>query len=86
MLLHPKYPIPGLCYRRVCGRREAQRQRHARIGRVEDAVVPQPRGRVERVPLALVGLQNRVGEGLALGISASLNAPIEKTSFGVFRM
>jgi 3-methylcrotonyl-CoA carboxylase beta subunit len=23
---------------------------------------------------------------LALGISASLNAPIEKTSFGVFRM
>src|SRR2546421_254755 len=43
----------------IVGGGEAQSYRHARVDRVEDAVVPQPRGAEVGAALALVGRQRR---------------------------
>ena len=50
---HPEHPEPRLADRRVQRRRVGQRQHAARLAGRDDAVVPQPRGRVVRIALDL---------------------------------
>src|SRR5438552_14604369 len=63
---HPEDAEFGRADRLVHRCREAQRQRHARVDRVEDAVVPQPRRGVVGMALAVVLLADRLLEGLFL--------------------
>src|SRR5690606_34612390 len=61
---------------RICGRCERETEGRARLGRIEDAVVPQARARVVRAALALELLANRGLErvrllGLLLGVAAA---------------
>ena len=56
-------------------RRQAQRQHAARVGRVDDAVVPQARGGVVGVALRLVLLADRRLEGFFL-LGASTAPPL----------
>src|SRR5437764_460225 len=51
---HPEDAELGLADRLVHGRRQAERQRQPRIDRIEDAVVPNARRGVVRLPLAVV--------------------------------
>ena len=63
---HPEDAELGRPDRLVHRRRQAERQRRARVGRIEDAVVPQPRRRVVGMALAVVLLADRLLEGLLL--------------------
>src|SRR5262245_27679434 len=53
---HGRMPIGD---RRVQRRRQRERQRAARLPRIDDAVVPEPRRGKQRVPLGLVFLEDR---------------------------
>src|SRR6185369_1819400 len=59
---HPEDAEPGRADRLVHRRRQAERQRHAGVDRIEDAVVPDPRGGIVRMPLAIVLLEDRLLE------------------------
>src|SRR5471030_2276625 len=63
---HPEHAELGLADRLVHRRRQCQRQGHARVGRIEDAVVPDARGGVVWMALALVGFADRFLERLFL--------------------
>src|ERR671937_2703037 len=52
--LHPEDTERRLGNRRVERGRDAERKHTSRVERVDDAVVPEPRGRMVRIPLALV--------------------------------
>src|SRR5262249_26505841 len=60
---HPEDAEPGRPDRLVHRRRQAQRQRHARVDRIEDAVVPEAGRGVVRMPFAVVLLEDRLLEG-----------------------
>ncbi len=62
---HAKDAERALGHRRVRRGREAEREHAARVERVDDAVVPEPRGRVVRVALRLVGGADLVRIGIA---------------------
>jgi hypothetical protein len=51
---HPKHPEPRLLRGRVPRRRQAQPHHPPGVGRVDDAVVPEPRARVIGGPLLVV--------------------------------
>src|SRR5258705_863992 len=61
-LSHPEDPELRRRYRRVEARRQRERQHAARLRRVENAVVPQPRGRIVRRPFELVLVENRLAD------------------------
>src|SRR6202521_3835933 len=63
---HPENAEARRRYRRIQGCREAQRQHAARFLRRDDAVVPQPRGRVKRIAFGLVLGAHRYLERLLL--------------------
>src|SRR3546814_6033754 len=65
-LSHPEHPEPGRLDRRVERGRDPQPQHAPGIGRVDDAVVPQPCGGVPRAALVLVLLAAGGLEGLLL--------------------
>ena len=65
---HPEDAEARLGDRRVERRLDAHRQDPPRVERVDDAVVPQPRRREVGRALALVGLEDRRLEGVALGV------------------
>src|SRR5690349_10204958 len=54
---HPEDAELGRTDRLIHRRRQAERQRHARVDRIEDAVVPEPGRRVVRMALAVVLLE-----------------------------
>ena len=68
MASHPEDAEAGLRDRRVEGGLDAERQDPARVERIDDAVVPQPRRREVRRALALVRLEDRRLEGVARGV------------------
>src|SRR4029077_6250543 len=59
---HPEHAELGRADRLVHRRGETEGQRHARVDGIEDAVVPQARRGVVRVPLAIVLLEDRLLE------------------------
>src|SRR3954467_863928 len=62
---HPKDAVAGRRERRaVRGRRQAQTEHPAGVDRIDDAVVPEPSGRVVRRALLLVLRADRCGERL----------------------
>src|SRR5262245_13276793 len=63
---HPPDPEARLLDRRVEGRRQCPRQHHPRLVRRDDAIVPEPRGRVVGIALVLVFLPDRRLEGRLL--------------------
>src|SRR5215472_17868757 len=63
---HPENPELGLPDRRVEAGRDGERQDTAGIGRIDDAVVPQPRARIIGMPLRLVLGADRRLEGFLL--------------------
>ena len=64
--LHPEDAVADVAERRAGARRERLGEHVARVARVDDAVVPQARGGVDRAALVLVLLaQPRAGLGLA---------------------
>src|SRR5262249_25604770 len=52
--LHPEYAEVGGLDGRVEGRRQAEAEHHPALGRIDDAVVPQPRARVIGMALLLI--------------------------------
>src|SRR5690606_39618015 len=65
--LHPEHAIARRSFDRgVEAGRDAQSKHAARVGRVDDAVVPQPRGRVPGAALGFVLLADRGLEGVLL--------------------
>src|SRR5581483_4317126 len=65
-VLHPEDAVARLVDRRVPRRGDAERQHRARVERIDDAVVPDARGRVVGRPLRLVLLADAGLEALAL--------------------
>src|SRR5476649_536366 len=63
---HTKDAELGLADRLIHRRRQCQRQSHARVGRIEDAVVPQACRGVIRMALALELVAHRLLEGFFL--------------------
>src|SRR4051794_11908696 len=66
--LHPEDAEARLRDRRMDGGLDPERQDAPRVERIDDAVVPQPRGREVRRALALVGLEDRCLEGVPSGV------------------
>src|SRR3954471_22249823 len=66
--LHPEDAEPGLRNRRVQRGLEPDREDAAGVERVDDAVVPQPRGGEVGRPFTLVCLEDGRLEGLALDV------------------
>src|SRR5437667_11038327 len=54
LTLHPENAEPGFFDRRIERRGEGEAEKAPRLGRIDDAVVPQPRARVVRMALALI--------------------------------
>src|SRR6267142_333425 len=59
---HPEDPELRRRYRRVEARRQRERQGAAGLRRVENPVVPQPRGRIVRRPFEVVLVENRLAD------------------------
>src|SRR5690606_9395563 len=73
--LHPEHAEAGFPDRRVQRDGERQRQHVARLDRVDDAVVPEPRRGVERVALVLELVDDGLLEGgLVLGADGAAAA------------
>src|SRR5690606_2387653 len=64
--LHPENAETGGLYGRVERGRNTEAERHAGIQRVDDAVIPQPRRCIVRVPLLLILGADRRLEALFL--------------------
>src|SRR6478735_10604413 len=71
---HPEDAKPGLGNRGVERRLEPDREHPAGVERVDDPVVPDPGRREIRRALALVGLEDRRLEGIALPLGLELAA------------
>src|SRR5215469_14134581 len=62
MRSHPEDAEARRRQRRVRGRGDAEGEHRARVGRIDDAVIPQPRGGIVRIAFCLVFVKDRTGE------------------------
>src|SRR5260221_1332972 len=67
LLLHSEDAEARLLFGRVAGGGERKREHAARVGGIDDAVVPEPRRRIVRMALALVLLADGIPEGFLFG-------------------
>src|SRR5258706_7818647 len=67
LLLHPEDAEARLLFGCVAGGGEREREHAARVGGIDDAVVPEPRRRIVRMALALVLLADGIPEGFLFG-------------------
>src|SRR5215831_15434887 len=56
--LHTKNAESSFFLRRVHSRRDAEGENHSRIGRIDDSIIPQPRGAVVRIAFLFILIED----------------------------